>query len=137
DISHAGLNPLPVQRPIPIWLGAGSSNSITPPDSVLKRVARLADGWCPNFNPDETGRSIVEKTHGFMKEMGRDPKSLGLDGRLRTRGKQPEDLMDEAKAWKELGAGYLSIENRQGGLKTAGEHIEAMRRFKETIGFDI
>ena len=134
NISHAGLNPLPVQRPIPIWLGAGSSQSPMPPDSVLKRVARLADGWCPNFSPDETGRAVVEKTHGFMREMGRDPDALGLDGRLRTGGRKPEEWVDEAKAWQELGAGYLSIENRQAGLKTAGDHIEAMRRFKEATG---
>ena len=134
NISHAGLNPLPVQRPIPIWLGAGSSQSPMPPDSVLKRVARLADGWCPNFSPDETGRAVVEKTHGLMREMGRDPDALGLDGRLRTGGRQPEDWVDEAKAWQELGAGYLSVENRQAGLKTAGDHIEAMRRFKEATG---
>jgi alkanesulfonate monooxygenase SsuD/methylene tetrahydromethanopterin reductase-like flavin-dependent oxidoreductase (luciferase family) len=101
---------------------------------VLKRVARLADGWCPNFNPDETGGAIVERTHGFMREMGRDPNALGLDGRLRTGDRQPEDWMDEAKAWQELGASHLSIENRQAGLKTAGEHIEAMRKFKEATG---
>ena len=136
NITHAGLNPLPIQRPIPIWLGAGSSQSPTIPERVLKRVARLADGWCPNFSPDETGRAIVDKVHGYMSEMGRDPKSLGLDGRLRTSGKQPEDWMDEAKAWKELGAGYLSIENRQGGLNTAAGHIEAMRRFKEATGLE-
>ena len=131
NISHAGLNPLPVQRPIPIFLGAGSSATPTIAEPVLKRVARLADGWCPNFNPDETGKGYVEKVHGYMREMGRDPSKLVLDGRLRVSGKQPEDWMDEAKAWQELGAGYLSIENRQGGLTTAGEHIEAMRRFKD------
>ena len=131
NISHAGLNPLPIQRPIPIFLGAGSSATPTISEPVLKRVARLADGWCPNFNPDETGKGYVEKVHGYMREMGRDPSKLVLDGRLRVSGKQPEDWMDEAKAWQELGAGYLSIENRQGGLTTAGEHIEAMRRFKD------
>ena len=72
-----------------------------------------------------------------MRELGRDPNSLSLDGRLRTSGKQPEDWLDEAKAWDELGATYLSIENRQSGLATAGQHIEAMRRFKETVGFEI
>ncbi len=135
NITHAGLNPLPIQRPIPVWLGVGSSQSPMPPDRVLKRVAKLADGWCPSFNPDETGRSIIDKVQGFMREIDRDPESLGLDGRLRTSGKQPEDWMDEAKAWQDLGATYLSIENRQGGLKTAGEHIEAMRRFKDATGF--
>jgi hypothetical protein len=45
--------------------------------------------------------------------------------------------MDEAVAWKKLGARYLSIENRWRGLKTAGEHIAAMQRFKATIGLAI
>ena len=134
NITHAGLNPLPIQRPIPVWLGVGSSQSPMPPDRVLKRVAKLADGWCPSFSPDETGRSIIDKVQGFMREIDRDPESLGLDGRLRTSGKQPEDWMDEAKAWQDLGATYLSIENRQGGLKTAREHIEAMRRVKDATG---
>ena len=135
NISHAGLNPLPVQRPIPVFLGAGSSATPTIAEPVLKRVARIADGWCPNFGPDERGRAYVEKVHGYLLEMGRDSDKLQLDGRLRTSGKQPEDWIDEAKAWEELGARYLSIENRQGGLKTAGEHIEAMRRFKDVTDF--
>ena len=135
NISHAGLNPLPVQRPIPVFLGAGNSATPTIAEPVLKRVARIADGWCPNFGPDERGRAYVEKVHGYMLEMGRDSDKLQLDGRLRTSGKQPEDWIDEAKAWEELGARYLSIENRQGGLKTAGEHIEAMRRFKDVTDF--
>ena len=42
DIPDAGLNPLPVQRPIPIWLGGHA-------DAVLRRVARLGDGWLPMF----------------------------------------------------------------------------------------
>ena len=135
NISHAGLNPLPVQRPIPVFLGAGSSATPTIAEPVLKRVARIADGWCPNFGPDERGRAYVEKVHGYMLEMGRYSDKLELDGRLRTSGKQPEDWIDEAKAWQELGARYLSIEQRQGGLKTAGEHIEAMRRFKDVTDF--
>ena len=49
---------------------------------------------------------------------------------------EPRDPDFEAKAWQDLGATHLSIENRQAGLKTAGEHIEVMRRFKEATGFE-
>src|SRR5262245_27943636 len=49
-ISHAGLNPMPVQRPIPIWFGVGTRGQPTPPDAVLRRIARLGDGWSPNFS---------------------------------------------------------------------------------------
>ena len=54
DITHAGLNPLPVQRPIPIWFGVGGSQNPQPPDAVLRRVARLADGWSPEY-PHQRG----------------------------------------------------------------------------------
>ena len=137
NINHAGLNPLPIQRPIPVWLGAGSPESPTPSDRILKRIARLADGWCPNFKPDAGGRATIDRVNAFAKEYGRDQASIGVDGRLRTSDGSPEDWMAEAVAWKKLGARYLSIENRWGGLKTASEHIAAMQRFKATIGFDI
>ena len=134
DITHAGINPLPVQRPIPVWLGAGSPVAPVPPDVALRRVARIADGWCPNFGPDAEGRALQAKVHGYMAEYGREPAGLGLDGRLKTVGASPEDWVEEVAAWREMGASHLSIENRRGGLKTAAEHIEAMRRFKDAAG---
>ena len=49
QISHAGLNPLPVQRPIPLWIGAGWSRDPIPVDAALRRIGRLADGWFATF----------------------------------------------------------------------------------------
>ena len=133
DITHAGINPLPVQRPIPVWLGVGSPAAPIPPDVALRRVARIADGWCPNFGPDEAGYALQEKVHNYMAEYGRDPSELGLDGRLKTAGASPEDWVEEVAAWRELGASHLSIENRRAGLKTADDHIDMMHRFKDAV----
>lgn len=133
DISHAGINPLPVQRPIPVWLGVGSPAAPVPPDVALRRVARIADGWCPNFSPDESGYALREKVHGYMAEYGRNPSELGLDGRFKTAGASPEDWVEEVAAWREMGASHLSIENRRAGLRTADDHIEMMRRFREAV----
>ena len=135
DITHAGINPLPVQRPIPVWLGVGSPWEPTPPDTAFRRVASLADGWCPNFVPDANGQALVDKVNGFMAEYDRDPSSLGLDGRLKTAGSQPKSWIEELDDWRKLGASYVSLENRRAGLGSADEHIEAMRRFKEAAGF--
>ena len=135
DITHAGINPLPVQRPIPVWLGVGSPLAPIPPDVALRRVARIADGWCPNFSPDESGYALQEKVHNYMAEYGRDPSELGLDGRLGTAGASPDDWAQKVSAWREMGASHLSIENRRAGLKTADDHIDMMRRFKEAVEF--
>jgi probable F420-dependent oxidoreductase len=133
NITHAGLNPLPVQRPIPVWLGAGGGASPIPPDVVLRRIARLADGWCPSFLPDDVGRQTVERIRTYAKQAGRDPASLGLEGRLRVGGKQPENWLAEVKAWEELGATHLCVETRRAGLASLEEHIDAFRRLKEVV----
>ena len=121
------MNPLPVQRPIPIWLGGGSSTV------VLRRIARLADGWCPNFSPDKEGSGMLEKVRGYMREAGRDPAELGLEGRIRIAGKQPEDWLGEAKAWEELGATHLVVETRRGGLAGLQDHLRAITQLLQTV----
>jgi alkanesulfonate monooxygenase SsuD/methylene tetrahydromethanopterin reductase-like flavin-dependent oxidoreductase (luciferase family) len=135
-ITDAGLNPLPVQRPIPIWLGAGGSASPAPLERVLRRIARLADGWFPNFGPDEGGRELVARVRGYMADVGRDPSALGLEGRVRIAGKQPEDWADEVKGWQDLGASHITVEARRGGLTGVDAHVEAIRRFKEALQID-
>src|SRR4030095_5402479 len=72
-IRHAGINPLPIQRPIPIWLGGGSTN-VAP---VIERVGRLADGWFPQFAPDATGRAALERMRTAARAAGRDPSAIG------------------------------------------------------------
>ncbi len=132
-ITHAGLNPLPVQRPIPICLGVGGRQPPRPPDTVLRRVGRLADGWCPNIPTNEEGQAIVAQVHRYAKEAGRDPSHLSLEGRVRIGGRPPEDWVKQVKAWQTLGATHVIAEAREGGLRFPDEHIAAMRQFKEVI----
>jgi probable F420-dependent oxidoreductase len=131
-ISHAGIKPLPVQRPIPIWMGAGGSASPIPTDRVLRRVGRMADGWMPMFAPDETGRATIEKVREFAQAAGRDPSDVGLEGRITATGQGPEDWITEVKTWSELGATHMSVGT--GGSGTPDRHIEAIRRVKEATG---
>ena len=72
-ISHAGLNPMPIQRPIPIWFGVGSRDQPVPPEAALRRIARLADGWSPNFPPDAQGQALVARVHQFARRGGPRP----------------------------------------------------------------
>lgn len=125
-ITHAGLNPLPVQRPIPIWLGGRA-------DPVIQRVARLADGWFPQFRPDRTGEETMARLHQYARDAGRDPGSIGIEGRVSIAGRPPEDWAQEAEAWKKLGATHLSVNTMGAGLRSPQEHINAVRQFKEAV----
>jgi probable F420-dependent oxidoreductase len=125
-INHAGLNPLPVQRPIPIWLGGRA-------EAVIQRVARLADGWFPQFRPDRAGEETIARLQQYARDAGRDPASIGIEGRISIAGRAPEDWVMEAEAWKKLGATHLSVNTMGAGFRSPQEHINAVRQFKEAV----
>ena len=133
-VTDAGINPLPVQRPIPIWMGAGGRLSPVPPERVLRRVARLADGWFPQFSPDEAGRETITRVREYAREEGRDPSVIGMEARINIADGNPEFWVERAKAWEELGATHISVNTMRAGLESSEAHINAIRQFKEAVG---
>jgi probable F420-dependent oxidoreductase len=122
-ITDAGLNPLPIQRPIPIWFGGGH-------DQTLRRVARLGDGWFPLLGPDDKCRAMIEKIRVYTREAGRDPRSVGIEGRIMIGQGSPEQWTKEIQAWKELGATHVTANTMKAGFSSPSGHVEAIRRFK-------
>ena len=133
-VTDAGINPLPVQRPIPIWMGAGGRLSPVPPERVLRRVARLADGWFPQFSPDEAGRETITRVREYAREEGRDPSVIGMEARINIADGNPEFWVELAKVWEELGATHISVNTMRAGLESSEAHINAIRQFKEVVG---
>ena len=125
-ITHAGINPLPVQRPIPLWLGGRV-------EAVVERVGRLADGWFPQFAPDDAGRATIERMHGYARAAGRDPSAIGIEGRISLAESGPDAWGGLAKAWCGLGATHLSVNTMRAGLATPNAHIDAIRQFREAM----
>ncbi len=123
-ITDAGLNPLPVHRSIPIWIGGHA-------DVVLRRTARIADGWMPRIPPDDEARAALGKLSGYAREAGRDPKEIGIQAAFTIRGRAPSDWLEWAAAWKDLGATHLTLNTMGSGFASPAAHIDAIRRFKE------
>jgi len=118
QITGAGLAPMPVQRPIPVWAGAQS-----PP--AYRRAGRLADGWFPQMAPGpqlDQARQIVTEA---AAEAGRDPASLGMEGRLRWQQDQ-DNLFAAMRQWQDAGATHLSVNTMGAGLKTVDDHLAAL-----------
>jgi probable F420-dependent oxidoreductase len=120
-ITDAGINPLPVQRPIPIWFGGSD-------DRALRRLARLGDGWFPLLGPDEKCREMIEKVRRYAREAGRDPSAIGIEGRISYGQGSPEAWLKDLAAWRNLGATHVSFNTMKAGLESAA-HISAIRRF--------
>ena len=124
-VTDAGINPLAVQRPIPVWMGGGS-------EPVLDRMARLADGWMPHFRPGPRRRRSIDRLHGMIREAGRDPAGFGIEGRM-TLAQAPAGQWDKTvAAWRAMqGVTHLAVHTVGLGLEKPDSHIEALRRFKE------
>jgi probable F420-dependent oxidoreductase len=122
-VTGAGLAPLPLQRPIPVWFGAQS-------DRAYRRVGRLADGWFPQVPPGprlDQARGVVERA---AAEAGRDPADIGMEGRATWRG-SPETLAEQIRAWHAAGGTHLSVNTMGAGLRSVDEHLAALETAAE------
>ena len=133
-VNHAGINPQPIQKPIPIWMGAGARANPVPTDRVLRRVARLADGWFPQMQPGDDARTTVERLKIFAREAGRDGETIGMESRINLADGNPELWQSQARAWEEMGATHVSVNTMRAGLSSPQDHINAIQQFKEVIG---
>ena len=124
-ITEAGINPLPPHR-IPIWTGGSA-------DILLRRTARLADGWFPQGKPDGQMSETLERLRGYIREAGRDPASVGIEARINGSEGNPDDWHRLTEGWRALGATHISITTMGMGLKSPQEHIETIRRYKEVV----
>ncbi|TMC47290.1 MAG: LLM class F420-dependent oxidoreductase [Chloroflexi bacterium] len=122
-IDRAGIKPLPVQRPIPLWMGADE-------EVAVKRVARLADGWFSHLAPNDEGRKALERFRAYVREAGRDPARVGVEGRVAATG-SVDEWVRAALAFRDMGMTHLELRTAGSRLPDLDAHIAAMRRFRE------
>jgi probable F420-dependent oxidoreductase len=137
-IIDAGICPLPVQRPIPIWLGGMA-------DQVIRRVGQLADGWFPRFPSmnkrpgnavpirHEAPEAIIATMREYAAAAGRDPDAIGIEGRVFLPNRTPDQWMEELARWQALGANYMQLYTMGAGLASPDQHIDLLRRFRKVM----
>jgi probable F420-dependent oxidoreductase len=157
-VTAAGINPLPVQRPIPLWFGGQSKR-------VLRRAGRLADGWFPYypyFSEEQlhADRALLRES---AREAGRDPASIGIEGSIyfadprfemppggRTPPKDFDDCVEYARWWKAFGATrywvtspWADLGPEETGVRAQGKkwsgieaRLRALGEFKKALGAD-
>ncbi|MBV9577377.1 MAG: LLM class F420-dependent oxidoreductase [Chloroflexi bacterium] len=120
----AGLNPRPVQQPVPIWIGAAS-------DAAVRRATRIAEGYLP-LRPLEGGwQATMDRVWGWLDEAGRTRDSFGIEGRLEAGAGTPDDWRQTVELWRGFGASHLSV--GVGGLHGADAQIQRLREVRQVL----
>ncbi|HUG14666.1 MAG TPA: LLM class F420-dependent oxidoreductase [Thermomicrobiales bacterium] len=124
-IPDAGINPLPVQQPIPIWIGGYA-------DIVMERIGRVGDGWFPGSQPGDALERLKEQVNEAAAAAGRDPGAIGMEGRISLKPDAEVEWMAQTEGWRNAGATHMSI-NTMGSGRAPGEHIDTIVRYGELM----
>ncbi len=131
-LDGVGIAPMPVQRPIPVWIGARSV-------PAYRRVGRLADGWFPP-GPDDLSKvggpsveEAIEIVHAAARDAGRDPASIGIEARITADGTDLEATAGKVEYWRQLGATHLAVNTMRAGLFGVDAHVGALRAIVDVL----
>ncbi|MGE0741174.1 MAG: LLM class F420-dependent oxidoreductase [Hyphomonadaceae bacterium] len=129
-LTNVSLSPRPLTRPIPLFFGMGRAIAPIPPDAVLERCGRLADGWLPIFKPDAEGRAAVDKMERAAREAGRDPSKIIMEMGFAVADLSPDQIRDEVKKRQDFGATRI---NFLVPGKSAAEQTEDIKRLADVL----
>jgi hypothetical protein len=97
---------------------------------VVKRAARIGDGWMPIMPPDETAEAKLADLRRHLRDFGRDPGRFGIEGWLRMRDADPQRWAEAADGWRRLGADMVMLYPMY-RVPDFDQQIETLRRFRE------
>jgi probable F420-dependent oxidoreductase len=123
-VPDAGIYPQPIQRPIPVWFGGGS-------DATLRRMARLGDGWMPNYLPLDEMAERLRVLRGLIVDAGRNPGTFGVDVRIDTSRTGEAEWPVTLERLADVGITHVCVNTMNSGL-SLDEHLDAAVRFRET-----
>ena len=115
------LDPLPVQRPIPMWIGGAA----LPSESVRRRIGTLADGWFVLCAPQRYPE-VRDSINAYAESAGRDESELGMEAGVAVVGPRKAEWLNRVRGWEALGLPHVCLRTLGGGL-AAADHIATMR----------
>jgi len=118
-ITDAGLNPLPSNKNIPIWLGGMAPQ-------VIDRVARIADGWFPFVT--KALESQIQQLIERAKVAERDPSTIGIECIVPL-----STTVDKIKSLQDLGVTQVAIVTMNQSLESPEQHIDEIKRTRENL----
>ncbi len=78
---------------------------------------------------DAPGPALARSTaivQAAAAEAGRDPRTLGIEGRINFGSASSSSIDQQIAAWREASAAHLSINTMRAGFSTVDQHIAAL-----------
>ena len=120
-VTGAGLAPMPIQQPIPIWVGGSS-------DAAYRRIGRLADGWFPQVRPGDDLDHALETIATAAEAAGRSAEGIGMEGRVSWNADDPDRFVRQVERWRAAGATHLSVDTMYTGQTSVEDHIHGLEQ---------
>jgi hypothetical protein len=95
-------------------------------------VAEISDGWFPQFQPGDEASHTLDRVRAYMKQAGRPPAAVGIEGRFPYGIGGPTEWARRAREWRDLGATHLSVNTMGSGL-SGRAHIDAILKMKQAL----
>lgn len=125
-IPDAGVNPLPVQRPIPIWFGGHA-------EPVMRRLARYGAGWMPNYRTVSEAQGALDLMDRELAAVGRSRADIGIEPRVGYGKGDVQAWTDVTDSWLAAGATHLTVNTMGCGFTSPQQHLDALRHFAEAM----
>ncbi len=125
-IPDAGINPLPVQKPIPIWFGGHA-------EAVIQRIARIGDGWMLNYKTPLEAAPGLELLDRYLAENRRNKEDIGVEARFSYGNGEVAQWQAIVQGWQSAGATHLSLNTMACGFQKPDEHLKALQGFAQEI----
>jgi len=123
-LDRVGINPRPLQRPIPIWMGGTAAASV-------RRIARIADGWFTQAPATQTGIVAIESFRSLLRLAGRDDRAFPIEARIDAHEGGPDDWSASLHHFAAAGVTHVYFSTMDAGCTSLDDHIALLRQFGE------
>lgn len=127
SFESAGINPEPVQKPIPVWIGAMK-------EVAVRRAATIGDGWFmfPRQEPSDEAQAMISTFRQAAAEAGREPDKIGVNATVfANQGAGPSEWKDVMNKWESMGANEFTFRTAESDLLNLDAHLNAIRKMAE------
>jgi probable F420-dependent oxidoreductase len=114
-VTAASISPRPTQR-VPVWFGGSAP-------AVLKRCARLGDGWMPLGGANDKSRESLALINAERTAAGLSMDGFGVQAQAQYAGGNPERWRSHATKWAEIGATHMAIATHNAGDTDVDGHL--------------